>query len=413
MQLKENQMIQALFRLAGALVLSVAGWVGPASAQGLFSPAITVNDKVITGYELQQRARMVQVLRTPGNPQEVAREQLIDDRLRLQAAEAAGIIPSPEEVLEGMAEFASRANLSREQFVQILASEGVSEQTFRDFVRAGLSWRLLVRARFGGRANVSEDELDRALASDGGVGNIRVLLSEIIIPAPPGQEQLVQDRANRIAQTRSEAAFSAAAREFSATSTRASGGRLPWRNLSDLPPPLQPIVLGLAPGEVTDPLPLPNAIALFQLRAIEETGYSAPRVAAVDYAMFMIPGGRSDAALAQARVIASRSDRCDDLYGLAKGQPPEVLERQTLPVGDIPTDIAFELSKLDPGETSTALTRNNGQSLVLLMLCGRTLEINQEADRDQLALGLRNQRLTALSDGYLAQLRAQARIIER
>lgn len=418
MQLKEKTMIQArlplaFLRLCGALVFCLAGVISPALAQGLFSPVITVNDKVITGYELQQRARMLQVLRTPGNTTEVAREQLIDDRLRLQAAEAAGILPGPEEVLDGMAEFASRANMSREQFTQILKSEGVAEETFRDFVRAGLSWRLLVRARFGGRASVSEDELDRALASDGGVSNIRVLLSEIIMPAPPGQEQIVQDRANRIAQTRSEASFSAAARQFSATASRGNGGRLPWRNLTDLPPPLQPLVLGLAPGEVTAPLPIPNAVALFQLRAIEETGFTAPKVAAVEYATYLIPGGRSDAALAQARVIDSRVDRCDDLYGIAQGQPEERLQRQTLPIADIPTDIAFELSKLDAGESSTALTRNNGQSLVFLMMCGRTLEINQEADRDQLALGLRNQRLSSLADGYLAQLRAQARIVER
>ena len=413
MQLKDNKMIQALTRICTVLAAVVSCWAwapSPAQAQGLFSPAITVNDKVITGYELQQRALMLQLLRTPGNPQDVAREQLIEDRLRLQAAEEAGIVPGPDEVLSGMDEFAGRANLTREEFVKALGAAGVAEQTFRDFVRAGLSWRLLVQARFGGRSAVSEDELDRALASQGGVGNIRVLLSEIIMPAPPGQERAVQERANRIAQTRSEAEFSSFARQYSATASRGAGGRLPWRNLSELPPGLQPILLGLAVGEVTDPLPIPNAVALFQLRGIEETGFTAPDVAAVDYALYRIAGGRTDEALARARVLATQVDRCDDLYGVAKGQPAEVLTRETLPVAELPTDIALELSKLDPGEVSTALTRDNGQSLAFLMLCGRTLAVNADADRDQLSLGLRNQRLTALADGYLAQLRSEARI---
>jgi peptidyl-prolyl cis-trans isomerase SurA len=406
------QLLNMSIRKLSALALGVTLALGPVSAgaQNLFAPVIKINDSVVTAYELDQRARMLTVLRAPGNAQELAQEQLINDRLRLQAAEAAGIVPSEEEVLDGMTEFAGRANLSREEFIQALEGNGVAAQTFRDFVRAGLSWRLLVQARFAGRVNLSEAEVDRALGASGG-SSVRVLLSEIIMPAPPPQAEAVRARAERISQITSEAEFSAQARQFSATATRGAGGRLPWQNLDDLPPVLRPLVLALAPGEVTDPIPIPNAIALFQLRDIEEAGYTAPTYSAIEYAAYYMPGGRSDATLAQARVLASKVDRCDDLYGVAKGQPAEVLERQALPPSDIPTDIAFELSKLDPGEVSTALTRSNGQTLVFLMLCGRTSEMNEDVDRDQFALGLRNQRLNSLAESYLSQLRADARIV--
>ncbi|MGJ8604669.1 MAG: peptidylprolyl isomerase [Marivita sp.] len=408
------QLLNTSIRKLGALALvaSLAFGPVPTQAQNLFAPVIRVNDSVVTAYELDQRARMLTVLRAPGNPQELARQQMIDDRLRIQAAEAAGIVPSPEEVLDGMAEFASRANLSREEFIQALEADGVSAETFRDFVRAGLSWRLLVQARFTGRVNLSEAEVDRALGASGG-SSVRVLLSEIIMPAPPPQAEAVRARAERISQITSEAAFSQEARRYSATATRQAGGRLPWQNLDDLPPVLRPLVLALAPGEVTAPLPIPNAVALFQLRGIEETSYSAPTYSAIEYAAYYLPGGRSDATLAQARVLASKVDRCDDLYGIAQGQPAEVLDRQTLPPADIPTDIALELSKLDPGEVSTALTRSNGQTLMVLMLCGRTAEINEDVDRNQFAIGLRNQRLQSLAESYLSQLRADARIVSQ
>ena len=408
------QLLTLPFRKLSVLTLSAALAFGsvPVSAQNLFAPAIRVNDAVVTVFELDQRARMLNALNAPGNPETLAREQMIDDRLRIQAAEAAGISPSTEEVLDGMTEFAARANLTREEFIQALDAQGVAEQTFRDFVRAGLSWRLLVQARFTGRVNLSEDEIDRALGASG-ASSVRVLLSEIIMPAPPQQADAVRARAARISDITSEAEFSAQARQFSATASRGAGGRLPWQNLEDLPPVLRPLVLALAPGEVTDPLPIPNAVALFQLRDIEETGFTPPTYAAIEYAAYYLPGGRSDATLAQARVLESRVDRCDDLYGVAQGQPEEVLERQALPPADIPTDIAFELSKLDPGEVSTALTRSNGQTLMFLMLCGRTSEINEDVDRDQFALGLRNQRLASLAESYLSQLRADARIVEQ
>jgi peptidyl-prolyl cis-trans isomerase SurA len=312
-----------------------------------------------------------------------------------------------------MTEFAGRANLSREEFVAALAQSGIDEQTFRAFVEAGMAWRQLVQARFGSRSGASEDEIDRALSSGRSGSGVRVLISELIMPAPPAQAEAVRERANRISQLTSADAFSAEARRYSATASKANGGRLQWQNLSDLPPQLQPLILGLAPGEVTDPLPIPNAVALFQLRDIEETDYTAPTYAAIEYASYYIPGGRSETALATAQKIEGQVDTCDDLYGIAKGQPAEMLERTTLPPSDIPTDVAFELMKLDPGEVSTALTRSNGDALMILMLCGRTPEMTEDVNRDKLSLGLRNQRLNSMSDGYLAQLRAEARIRSR
>ncbi|MFW2543490.1 peptidylprolyl isomerase [Primorskyibacter sp. 2E107] len=394
-----------------ALPLTLAP--GQGMAQGLFQPAIIVNDAVVTGYELQQRAEMLRLLNAPGDLQKLAREQLIDDRLRLQSAAEIGLVPSPEDVLDGMSEFAGRADLTRDEFIKVLESNGVSAQTFRDFVRAGVAWRMVAGARFAGRASVSDAEVDRALAAGGGSSSVRVLLSEIIMPMQPAEQEAVRARAARISQLTSTSAFSAEARRYSATPSRGSGGRLPWRDIKELPPVLQPLVLNLKPGEVTQPLPLPNAIALFQLRDIEETGYSAPEIAAVDYAAYYMPGGRSEDTLARARVLEGRVDRCDDLYGVAKGQAPEVLERGTLPPKDIPTDIAYELSKLDPGEVSTALTRANGQTLVFLMLCGRTNAITEDVDRQEFTIGLRNRRIGSLAEGYLAQLRADARIIEK
>ncbi len=72
--------------------------------------------------------------------------------------------------------------------------------------------------------------------------------------------------------------------------------------------------------------------------------------------------------------------------------------------------MALELAKLDAGEVSTALTRSNGKTLVLLMLCGRTADIAAEASREQIANVLIEQRLQSFSESYLEQLRADALI---
>ncbi len=392
-----------------ALGLSAALCV-PAMAQNLFKPVAQVNDSVITEFEVGQRVRLLQVLNAPGATRDAALNALIEDRLRILATQAAGLELGAEGLNAALEEFAGRANLSTQEFVGLLGQAGVSQETFRDFVAVNVAWRDLIRARYSNRVQISEDEIDRALSASGESGSIRVLLSEIIMPAPPPRLAEVQARAERIAQSTSIAEFSGFARQYSATATRGRGGRLDWVALNTLPPALRSIVLGLGVGEVTDPLPIPNAIALFQLRDIEETDAPAPEYGAIEYVAYYMAGGRSPETLAAAERLKATVDVCDDLYGVAKDQPAEALDRGSLAPGDIPQDIAFELAKLDPGEVSTALTRSGGQTLVFLMLCGRTAVINDDADRETVAAQLRQQQLVGFADSLLQQLRADARI---
>jgi peptidyl-prolyl cis-trans isomerase SurA len=396
--------------LATSLVVAAAL---PAVAQSLFSPVVKVNDQAITGYEIQQRARMLTLFRAPGNPSELAREQLIEERLKVDAARAVGLVLEDADIQVGMEEFASRANMTAAEFVSALEGAGVSEQSFRDFVRAGVTWRELVRARFASRVSVSEADLERARAALTGDTGVRVLLSEIIMPVTPQDLEEVQERAARISELDSIPAFSAEAQRYSASGTASRGGRLDWMPITNLPPQLRPVILGLAPGDVSEPLPIEGALALFQLRDIEETDAPDPEYAAIEYAAYYIAGGRSDQALARAERVRADTDTCDDLYGIAKGEPAEVLERGSFAPEELPQDIALELAKLDPGEVSTALTRANGQTLVFLMLCGRTPALEGEGPSpEELTNVIRNRRIDSFAEGYLAQLRAEARIVE-
>ena len=381
----------------------------PVAAQNLFAPVAKVNESVVTEYEVQQRQLFLQVLNAPGATREGAIEALIDERLRNEAVAESGISLTPQGITDSLEEFAARAELSAEEFTKVLGQAGVSPETFRDFVINSVGWRELVRARYAPRVQITEAEINRALGSSRS-GGVRVLVSEIIIPAPPQNAAQVNALAEEISQTRSVSEFSSYASRYSATASRGRGGRLDWQDLSALPPSLQPLILGLAPGEVTAPLPIPNAVALFQLRDIQETGGSAPSYSSIEYAAYYMAGGRSPETLAQAEKVRARINTCNDLYGVAKGQPAEVLERLTRTPAEIPQDVAIELSKLDPGEVSTALTRSNGQTLMFLMMCGRTAAANQEASREDVINALRQERLVGYADQLQEQLRANARI---
>jgi len=128
----------------------------------------------------------------------------------------------------------------------------------------------------------------------------------------------------------------------------------------------------------------------------------------VDYAEFMIAGGRGPEALAQAAALPSGVSTCGDLYPLARGLPEDRLQRQTRTMDQVPSDIALELARLDEGESSVALER--GGNLVFLMLCSRTRAADPPPSRTDVRTRLINDKLEGLSEAYLAQLLADAHI---
>ncbi|MEO0989592.1 MAG: peptidylprolyl isomerase [Pseudomonadota bacterium] len=396
----------------GALsVLLVCGLTAQAAeAQGAFDAVIQVNDRSVTRHELEQRQLFLSVLGASTNPASDARRSLINDRLRLQAAEAQGITLTEDVVQGAMADFAARSNLALEEFQQLLSDEGIDPRTLRDFVQPQVLWLEVVGARFSGRAQVSEAEIDRAITQASSRGGVRALMSEIVLPMVP--ETLAAENmalAKELSETMTGTAeFEQAARRMSASPTRSEGGRLDWLSLSDLPPEISTMVLGLRPGEVSPPIPTGQAVILFQLRALAETPPGEPAVAALDYVTLRLPGATATRRSAE---IRARAGNCNDLYGLARDLPEAALVRSALEPAQVPDDIRIELARLDDGEVSTALRR--GQDTLLVMLCGRSTVANDELPREQVRQQLRTARLEQLAESYLAQLRADAVIVEQ
>ncbi len=402
-------MITATTLATGMIPFSVSTATAQANP---FAPVITVNGLGITSFEIEQRATMISLLGASADPRKQAEDDLINDRLQMSAAKRAGIVVSREAVKQGMEEFASRANMSADQFLAAIASEGVEPQTFRDFVEAGIAWREVVKAKYAGKVNISDADVAFVTAPEAERGKgTRLLMQEFIIPTPPGREAEAAAIAKRVSEASSEASFGALAREYSATSSRGAGGRLPWTDLAKVPPTLRPIMLGLEPGTNSAPIPIPNAIAVFRLRAIDEEGAKENGEQVLDYAEYLIPGLETEAGQSALAKVQADAQTCNDLYGFNKGQDPALLTRETRSLPEIPSDVALQLAQMDANEISTAIRR--GGNTVVLMLCSRTRpETDETPGTNQLRDRIANTRVGQFADGDLAELRANA-VIQR
>lgn len=396
--------IPAAAALAPALGLAVALLLAaPAQAQNPFAAQVIVDDRVITRFDVAQRALFLEIFNTPGDLEAQAIERLIEERLQLAEARRLGIRPDDAEIAEGIAEFASRFELSPEDFLEALEEAGHAPESFRAFVEAGIAWRQVLQRRFAGRIEITEAEAERARQTVAYRGRPRVLLSELVLPATPDNIEL----AEMIARDSTPEEFAESARLFSASESRARGGRLDWIELEALPPDIRPVVEGLRPGQISPPIDAEGAVVLFLMRQIDRSPRLAPARIEVSWVRAELPAAEAEAELARLRAGA---DSCADFKALTAHLPQAAVEASSGRLPDLPASLSVALGRLDAGEIGT--TPAEGGMAALVMLCSRTPDADLVPEGATLRDLLADRRLQALSDGLVAELRAAA-IIER
>lgn len=389
-------MVLSVMRKVLAVLALMLAVTAPAIAQeDGFAAAAVVNGRVISQYELRQRVLMMSLFRQPGDIPALAMTSLIDDALRRDAARKLGVTVSPDEIKGGMTEFAARANLPVEKFLEELGKGGVAAETLRDFVEAGQLWRGVVRAKFAATTRISDAEIDRAIgAGAASGGDLRVLLSEIILPTGGAVDAMMLARRLKLTATTPQT-FAMAAQDYSKAPSAKAGGQLGWIPVTALPPQIAALILALKVGEVTEPIAVTGAVQLFLLRDLSQGAGEVKGAAVVDYARLTAPAGRDLAAM------RATLDTCDDLYDLGRGLPAEAIQRATVPEGSLPGDVGAALAALDPGESAVL-----GGSLV--MLCSRAPAAEVAASRGDVSTNLLNGKLALLAFGYLEELRSNA-----
>lgn len=121
-----------------------------------------VNGVPITAVDVAQRIRMGQLSRKAPTQKE-AIEELIEELLKLQAAQRYRIDIPDAEVDQVIASMASRMRTTPQQFTQGLAASGISVPGLKRKLRADLAWGHIVRGKFQSSLQVGEKDVAMAL----------------------------------------------------------------------------------------------------------------------------------------------------------------------------------------------------------------------------------------------------------
>ncbi len=373
-----------------------------AQANFLLAAKIQVNNSVITQFELDQRAKFLGALKFTGNHSELAQTQLIEERLKQSEAQKLNISASDFEIEDALTRFASRANLTVKEFNKELKRLEIYPDTFRSYVETEVIWQKLVNKKFGAQSSVSNLQLQRAKSISKFEDTIQVLLTEIIIPFSKDDRSEKENLANLLKQIKSTEEFSNAAQKYSKAPTATVGGRVKWQNFDRLPGIIKPLILGLSPGQVTEPIMLTKAIALFQLRDIREIKTDRTLLELLDFIKV-----KSD--LKYLSFVQDNFHNCSDLEAIIGGQTEVTLTRKKLLSDEIPNTLVPVLDNLDQNESEIIVA--DGQSQLVVM-CERNNQLNsttQTLEQDKNVL--QTNRLKHLARSFLETLKDNARIV--
>ena len=258
-----SQRLSAIF-VAWALAVLPA----PAAAQDLFGVVVKVNDAIISGYDLDQRKRLV-ALGAPSAPptsvEQQAMEMLIGDQLKLQEAERIGVTVAEDEIDDAMNSVARRNRQSLEQLTAALDQAGVTQDTFRAQLRAEIAWNELIRRRYGGRVSPSDAEVDAALEQVTGDGATRYDVRQIVVALSPdaaqGRVQRAFEEAQRVRRELKDCGqITRLAPRYSKIS-----GTVGNMTAEQMPGPVRAAVTPLQVGETTKPLRSKDGVHVIML----------------------------------------------------------------------------------------------------------------------------------------------------
>jgi peptidyl-prolyl cis-trans isomerase SurA len=116
-----------------------------------------------------------------------AKDELIEERLKLQQAKKLNIEVSDDEVRRMLKELADRNKMTYDQFAQHVKGLGVDISTMGERFRAQKAWRDVVMRRYGAQIAVTQRDVERALtskASDTDEDTVELQVSKIVLGLP-------------------------------------------------------------------------------------------------------------------------------------------------------------------------------------------------------------------------------------
>lgn len=181
-----------------------------------------------------------------------AQEELIQEKLKLQEAKRLNAVTDEAEVDRIVGGIAERNKMTLEQFAQHMKGMGVDINTMKSRFRAEISWREVVRRRFGHLVAITERDVDQFVAAvPMAHADVELQVQRITLPLPSAVDQSAI--AQRIAEADALAARYAGCNSMPVLAAAAAGAKfedLGMRKPASIPEPTRSLLLNASDGDL-------------------------------------------------------------------------------------------------------------------------------------------------------------------
>ncbi len=109
--------------------------------------AVLVNNTAITSNDIRRRAAFVKLRRMKGNANSIARQELIEEAMKMEEAKRIRTVASQAQVDAAYVNFAKRNKMPVSALTRVLNQRGVTKRGFEQFIRSQMSWQRAVATR--------------------------------------------------------------------------------------------------------------------------------------------------------------------------------------------------------------------------------------------------------------------------
>ncbi len=184
-----------------------------------------------------------------------AQDELIDEKIKLQEAKKLSAVAADADVSTFIKSIAERNKMTEAQFGQHMKGMGVDIETMRSRFRAEISWREVIRRKFGNQIAVTGRDVDRVVASSaGGEDVVDLMLQRISLFTPPKADQAVI--AKRLGEAEALATKFTTCAELKTLATQAGGSRYEDLGLvkpASIPEPTRTMLMNTQDGNLLPP----------------------------------------------------------------------------------------------------------------------------------------------------------------
>ena len=193
-----------------------------------------------------------------------ATEELIDERLKLQAAKRANMLISDAQVDDVMKGIAKRNNLSLSAFKKQLKAQGTDVNSMRSRLRANMSWMRLVNAKFGRFVDVSQKTIDESVAETQGASRVSLHLHRLTFQLPEKLDQrIIAQRMLEADQLRAQFTGCNASRRLARSASNVVFQDLGYKIATTVGEPTRSLLINLRDGEMAPPVTTEDGVALY------------------------------------------------------------------------------------------------------------------------------------------------------